>query len=221
MLAIEAVYITTDTLVSDPEDMRPTMHTTKLYPVPHWNGVICGTGIMQFIVGWYAYAVTSILARDIEHLDEFAPENMQTIFEKTKENFDDELLDDATSTIYHFGYSEKQSRFIGYAYRSTKDFVSEQLIEGFGQKPAPMDGGVEINNYPADFIALTELQKAEDEQKEIGERVGIGGEIYSFSMQNISEVEGQADILTQIRRCHRFDDFEKAYIEMCQKLPLS
>ena len=73
MLSNEAVYISIDTLISDPEDMLPVLHTTKLYPVPHWNGVICGPGIMNFIVGWYAYALTSVLARDIEHLDEFAP----------------------------------------------------------------------------------------------------------------------------------------------------
>jgi len=176
---------------------------------------------MKFINRWYAHALTSVLARDIEHLDEFAPECLRTIFKEAKDSFDNELLDEATSTIYHFGHSEEQSRFIGYAYRSGEDFVSEQLEEEFRQKPGLLNGGYEIKEFPSDPIKLSDLHKAEDAEKNIEDRVGIGGEIHSFSMQNISKDEGQADILMQIRRCHRFDDFEKAYIEMSKKLPSS
>jgi hypothetical protein len=47
LLTNEAVYLLTDTVLSDPDDLSPIAFTTKVHPLPHLQAVICGTGHAQ------------------------------------------------------------------------------------------------------------------------------------------------------------------------------
>ncbi len=44
------VLIATDSLASHPESKRPFNFVTKVFPLPHLAGVMCGTGGLQLAV---------------------------------------------------------------------------------------------------------------------------------------------------------------------------
>jgi hypothetical protein len=215
VLAEEAVYLVTDTVVSDPVDMSPICFTTKVFPAPHWHGLICGTGIMQFIVEWYCTAVTSILATDMVHLDEFAPDIIRSLYQKYQADPDREI----TSTIYHMGLDRSERRFVGFAYRSTADFAGERLEYGIGLKPDPEDASLAITHFPSDFIAIAEMQKLKDETKPLVKRVGIGGELISYTMQLV-DVGGKPEASMTICKCYEFPDWNAMYLKACARLPV-
>lgn len=48
------IILAMDTLaVCDPIG-PPISFTTKFYPIPHLNAVICGTGLGRFVADWFA-----------------------------------------------------------------------------------------------------------------------------------------------------------------------
>lgn len=214
ILQEDLVGIVTDSVVSHPTDMGPMLFTTKVYPVPHWKGLICGTGIMNVVTEWAFVAMTSILARDIVHLDEYAPAALQGLFDRVGA----ELGATGTVTLYHFGFNSDEDRFVGFAYRSTNNFASERLQYGIGLKPDPElseDEDVNITSFPDDLVSLARLQKAKDEAKPVEDRVGIGGELFSYLMQP----DGQGNIFQSISRCGAFEDFQASYQRACGRLP--
>jgi hypothetical protein len=60
VLEEQAVYLLTDTVVSDPATMRPLAFTSKVFSPPHWQGVMTGAGICPFVVEW---SLTSMSTR--------------------------------------------------------------------------------------------------------------------------------------------------------------
>ena len=211
----KGVYLLTDTVASDPDDMEPINFTTKVFPAPHWQGLICGTGILQFITAWYVHAITSIVAKDIKHLDQFAPDILRSRFTEFQEQANGEF----TSTIYHFGFDDLAGKFIGFAYRSTNDFDSEQLDYGIGLKPNPEVDPPDIIEFPIDLIPIAELQKVKDAKKPLDQRVGVGGQLISYVMRHVDVGDGEYQVTTAIHRCHEFSDFPAAYMRACAKLP--
>ena len=206
ILQEESVLLVTDTLVSNGKTWEPNLFTTKVFAVPHWDGLICGTGVMSFLTAWYNYVNTTVLATDLRHLNEHVPEALRTLYA----NSPDILHQDYTSTVYHFGFDPYSNNFCGFAYRSTNNFESEVLPFGIGLKPAPKGEPIEINQFPADLIHQAIVQKHEDENDDCNQRVGIGGELISYSLQKVNTDSGY-QIMTQITKCHRFDDADTAY----------
>lgn len=47
------VIITTDTLISRSEDKQPSNYASKIFPLPHIKGVLCGTGVFEIIFEWF------------------------------------------------------------------------------------------------------------------------------------------------------------------------
>lgn len=216
VLQEDLVGIVTDSVVSSPADMQPMLFTTKVYPVPHWKGLICGTGIMNVVTEWAFAAMTSILARDLIHLDEFAPDALRTLFKKVTT----QLGATGTVTLYHFGFSAIENRFVGFAYRSTNNFVSEQLGYGIGLKPDPQlapEENVSITDFPGDLVSMALLQKAKDEAKPVEDRVGIGGELFAYLMRR----DDNGSVYLNVSQCGAFEDFEAAYQHACSQLPAS
>ena len=211
----DIVCLVTDTIASNSEDMSPVFFTTKVYPTPHWEGLICGTGVSKFIVEWFSEAITSVLAKDIRHLNEFAPSVLRELFVKYQGYGNRDL----TSTVYHFGFDHNADRFIGFAYRSTADFVSEELKYGSGIKPHPEDiSSLEINAIPADLISIVHAQKLRDDSLPVQERVGIGGHLILYLMQRVERDDGSYSVTTEINRFFEFPDYEEAYLQACLNL---
>lgn len=197
----EFALVSTDTLAVNPDTRLPSHFQSKAFPVLHLNGLICGTGINQLIIQWYSIVATSMLARSISHLDEYAPSSLRELASELK------LPKEITSTIYHFGYDDYEKRFRVYAYRSVHDFQSEELCLGFGVKPQVEF--TQSENPIKDFIDLITLQREDDLSKPVKERIGIGGDIHVYAL-----VPGSINI----KIIHRFDDYEDLYSEMCSYL---
>ena len=212
----DEIYLITDTMVSEAQSMEPILFTTKVFPVPHWEGLICGTGIMQFINNWFHKAVSNILATDVVLLDEFAPDQLRELWARGYV----ENEGDYSSTIYHFGFNRTENRFVGFGYRSTNDFISERLEYGTLIKPNPENlDNFELTNFPEDFIELAESQKLEDESKPVSERVGVGGSVIAYRLLRQELEDGQILVNTLIWKCHEFSDAAKAYQMACANLP--
>lgn len=216
----DVVGITMDTLCSDPNDKSPLLFTSKIYPLPHLDGVLCGTGIGLFVLKWFQIIENQFVVRDIEGLDRFAPNALRSAFSEYAS-----AGIKSRSTIYHFGYQQERAEFMGFAYRSTSDFVSEPLNRGAGFKPPPSSimPGQEIGykHLPDYFIEIMKQQRADDETEAVEKKVGIGGDIHYFTMQKSRDTESGLPIISTLYRCHRFSDYQKIYIEMLNKNPVS
>lgn len=211
LLLDEIVFILSDTLLSDADKVQPLLFTSKVHPVPHWQGLITGTGSSPFILDWFTTAVGSLLARDLVHVDQYAPSLLRSLF--PKHTYEPENGREITSTIYHFGYSPEEKRFVGFAYRSTDNFESERLPYAFGIKPdpkQPLDLAA-VTALPADFIPIAELQKDIEKNRPLTSRVGVGGQLIAYALEVIRDESGTPTIRTTINICHDFSDFEEMY----------
>ena len=204
--APDHVAIVMDTLATSP-DLQPVNFMTKCRVMPHLQLAVAWTGVGPFGMRWTVALEEQILARDIEMLDKYAPEVIARIWKDLGEEHD---LGEMTSTIYHFGLSERTGQYVGFAYRSTNRFVSERLQYGFGIKPplAVMDNFVEPDEIP-DWIALAEAVRTEQDALPPEQRVSVGGAL------TLTMLRDGAAITTEI---HRFEDYDEAWNEMNSRL---
>lgn len=200
-IGAEQVIIAMDTLAMAGKTGTPYFFTTKFYPLPHLNGVMFATGVGDLATKWFV-KLERFLARDIHHLDQYVTPLLQELGKE----FD--LGENMTTTVYHVGYSEAESRYVGFAYRSTNAFSSERLEYGLRTKPGVADASVQA--FPDDFIRLMKVQRADDSALPMDERVFIGGEIQALVLQNKTMT---------VQTIHRFEDFEALYQQMCDELP--
>jgi hypothetical protein len=166
--------IATDTLATSATvPGTPFKFTTKAFIVPHLRMIIAGTGCGGFCDRWFLQINDRMVVRGIGNLNDHTPRNLALLWSSHKEEFP--ILENATSTIYHFGFSEEDQLMRSYAYRSTSNFESEQLPYCLGGKPdysAP-------NPYelPKDFKTIMESQRELQSSETKENRVYIGGEI--------------------------------------------
>lgn len=218
LLTDDAVYVVTDSLLSDADDLSPLAFTTKVYPLPHLQALICGTGHAQRIIEWVATVNITLLATNVVHLDRLAPAALRQLFARYPK--EQSAGRDITTTLYHFGFDDREQRFAGFAYRSADDFQSERLQEGFGFKPAPdwpIDGK-KITKLPQEFIAIARKQKLQDEATMMPERVGVGGQLLFHAMQRIPGARGKPVVQTSAAICHTFPDFAEMHAIAAAKL---
>jgi hypothetical protein len=213
LLTDEAVYLLTDTLLCDPDDLSPVAFTTKIHALPHLQAMICGTGHAQVIGEWVATVNLALVVRDVVHLDQVAPTELRKLFARhPKEGAGEREI---ATTLYHFGFDERAGRFVGFAYRSADDFHSEPLPQGFGLKPAPdwpLDGR-KITRLPEHFIAIAKKQKAQDEATEAGKRVMVGGKLVFGAMQRVPGAGNKPTVQTSLAVCHSFPEFEQFFAQ--------
>lgn len=196
----QRVCIAMDTLSTESE-AKPHLFCSKIFLLPHLQGVMCGTGAFPIVIDWFVAIQSEILVRDIPHLDEFTPGFLRSIAAKHG------MANDVRATVYHFGYSQLAGEYRAFAYRSTNSFTSEPLVHGLGIKP-PID--VEpFTELPAGFIRLIYRQREQDRAAIAADQVGIGGEIQFLVM---------TPRLFQLSTCHRYEDYEALYSEMLKNV---
>ncbi|MDP8237941.1 MAG: hypothetical protein P9X24_02515 [Candidatus Hatepunaea meridiana] len=199
------VSVAMDTLSLN-EDKKPLLYTSKIFLLPHLGGLMCGTGIVPFVVNWYIKIQTGIIAKDIEYLGNFTPKCLRELWHQCAD-----ITERYTSTIYHFGYSWHDNSCKGFAFRSTNNFALEELQYSISVKPAlAITEIAKIKELPRDIIKIMYKQKEEDDKLPFEQRLGIGGEIHFAHLTPHQ---------TTIQVCHRFNDYESNYKQMCRKLP--
>src|SRR5262245_24084629 len=92
----QEVIITMDTLGLE-VDGQPAIYTSKIFPLPHLRGVLCGTGSIQLIWDWYKQILMGMLALDLTHVDRYATPSLQSLAKLSEAS-------QAPTTMYHFGY---------------------------------------------------------------------------------------------------------------------
>lgn len=194
------VIVVTDTLATHPTG-EPYLLVSKCAVVPHLELVVASTGIAQVGQRWAHQLQTATLARNIDLLDQHVPAALRTIAAALEDEFG--KLPGA-STVYHFGFSEEEGEYVGYAYRSEKNFVSEDLARGFGVKPVPV-GHLSAPNDIDDIVALGRQIRTEQDAGPKESRIYIGGEFWMTVLVNRT---------IQVSKLYRFDDFEQQWLEM-------
>jgi hypothetical protein len=91
ILARDRIVVSTDTLRSSGEG-EPHGFVSKILPLPHLHGVVCGTGSLDLLVDWYAFVQRRVGALDMRDLDDLAARQLPALAVKYPR-----------ATIYHFG----------------------------------------------------------------------------------------------------------------------
>jgi hypothetical protein len=158
------------------------MFTTKAFIVPHLRLLMAGTGAGGFLGKWFIQVNDRMIVRDVDHLDYHAPRVLAELWQSYKEEFS--WPDNATTTVYHFGFSEEDDLIHSYVYRSENDFQSERLPQtGIGVKPeCTVPASYEL---PADIKKMMIEQRAIQASRPKDEKVYIGGKILIHQLSRL------------------------------------
>jgi hypothetical protein len=192
-----------DTLVVTHDDKTPLYYQTKFTVLPHLNLVIAGTGFASLINDWFHFVNGRMVVRDIDHLKVLAPGLLRDAAPRCQG------ADITTTTLYHFGYSTLEKRYVGYAYRSAENWEPDRLQDALGFKPVidvQPTANIQISQFLIDIVCE---QRRKDLLLPVSERVGIGGDIQVVVMEN--------GIVT-ISTVHRFESYESDYKLMTKKI---
>ncbi|MDE4099100.1 hypothetical protein, partial [Phaeobacter gallaeciensis] len=66
-LSDESVMIFSDTLMLSGETHRPLSFTTKVFPLPHLDLCIAGTGVQQLVQHFWSATNSGMAVSDIDH----------------------------------------------------------------------------------------------------------------------------------------------------------
>lgn len=191
-----------DTLVIGADDRMPMCFQRKFLSVPESDLVVAGTGHAGFINGWFQHLQANLHVATIDDLNAEAPSILRAFVSA------EGGLSGLTATIYYFGYSIREHRYAGYAYRSEDSFCSDRLQYGLGCKPVvPVTPNDDIR-FPDLLIEIILQQQGRDRLLPRTERVGIGGEIEFVVMSN-HEI--------RIETVHRFSSYEAESIHIKQR----
>ena len=216
-LAPEHVLILSDSLALSGDDHRPAFMTTKVFPLSHLGLCIAGTGAQPLAERFWAHANSKCVVSDVAHLNEYATDILRNLWLQlhSEPDYQTEEARRFTSTVYVYGWSAVDEAFIGFAYRSANDFVSEPMSYGIAAKPAPNSGELPEMNGHKEFVELMLLQKQEDRERPRMERIGIGGEIVMTLM--VREETGFTAIKQQ--PIFKFDNYDEDWELILAKLP--
>ncbi len=198
----DQVCIAMDTLVIGSDDRMPMTFQRKFLSVLESDLVVAGTGHAGFINRWFQHLQTDLRGATIDDLDEEAP----SIFRASVSA--EGGLSGLTATIYHFGYSAREQRYAGCAYRSEHGFHSDRLQYALGYKPVVPVTPTDDIRFPDFLINIILEQQRQDYLQPIAERVGIGGEIEFVVM---------SERTIHVETVHRFSSYEVEAIYIAQR----
>lgn len=194
----DQVLVATDTLAVA-SDGSPFMFSTKATYIPHLRTIVAGTGAGGFANIWATQASTRMIAKGIRNLDFHTPDGLRKLWRSYSAEYS--VPADHTTTVYQFGLSEVTDKVVSFVYRSTNNFVSEELAYGTGVKPecSVVPGGNLIELIPSMMEEQRQIQGRSEDQK----KIHIGGEIYalhltrhscsSFKMGEFSDFKSHAN----------------------------
>jgi len=175
------IVVATDTLAVTPEG-RPMLLSSKAHHLPHLRTIIAGTGMGMFSGDWAMEVNNRMILEGIMNLDYHAPRALRARWAKYRQDFG--LPDTQTTTVYHFGLSEDDQSVVAFAYRSTSDFQSERLPQGFGIKPeCPL---LEGNSMLEIIPQMMNRQRDIQSKVPAAERIYIGGEVVVMHLTSSS-----------------------------------
>lgn len=181
-----------DTLIVHSDDKKPLGFQRKFLSLPSKHLLVAGTGSASLINRWFEHVSSWPDLKDVDHLNETAQSALLLLAHICK-------IDESTATLYHFGYSKNEERYVGYAHRSAKNFELEKLQYALGIKPSVYFEPQTDIKLPDFFIEVVLEQQRQDRLLSVEDQVGIGGEIEFAELANGA---------TRIETVHRFDTYE-------------
>ena len=174
----DQICIAMDTLVVGADDKLPQYFHRKFIALPQANIVVAGTGLMNLITSWFSFLSSFSEKTNIDQINNLVPHALR---ELSRHCYGTDLI---TTTLYHFGYSNQEERYLGYAYRSTKNFDSDRLQYALGFKPVVSVTPTHDIRFPDFLIDMVIEQQRQDQLLPTSQKVGIGGEIEFVYMVN-------------------------------------
>jgi hypothetical protein len=191
------VLTATDTLATSAEVYgQPLLFTTKAFIVPHLQLIMCGIGCAGVLGKWFVEVNDRFIVRGIDDLNYHTPKALASIWAKFREKFS--IPDNQKITIYHLGFSEEDGLMHNFVYRSTNNFLSENIIYGIYTKPfchLP-----ENAQFPMVIKSMMDEQREIQQSKPEDERIYIGGKILIHHLTNNG---------FSVYFLDQFDDFDK------------
>lgn len=197
--------IVTDSLNTAVPEQRPYQFSSKVHVLANLHAVMGGRGRGLFLDECYRQLSLGLIARDVADADNLVPELYRRLWAEqlAKEEGDDEPSPlPPSATVCHIGWVEKERRIVGFEYSSADNFESDRIKDGAWLHPGTVD--ILITD-PSDLVKITIMQKEIDDKLPVGERAGIGGDIYLYQLTH----EG---IVAQ--KAHRFEDYDQQFSEM-------
>ena len=208
-LEADRVIIFMDTLALRMDNKKPVKYASKIFPLPHLRGVLCGTGSLNTIMDWFVYIQGHVIGNTMDIPNKIAPSQLTEIHSKYDLNGTNE------TTIYHFGFNprEEDGRINGFAFRSTNNFSLEELKDGIGIKPHDdeiikyLKDALDTYNGSVEdlFINIMKLQKKKDDEESPKKRIGIGGSIHLLHFDKNRQF---------LWECYNFDDYDETFSKM-------
>jgi len=201
----DMVYLAMDSLSVD-EDKRPLKYISKIFLLPHLQCIICGTGMLDLVINWVDFVQKSMVFKNVLDLNRHVQDHLKNVSDELN------IPINKSSTIYHFGIDKINNEMVGFAYRSKNSYESEKLIYSLGIKPnyedvaqQAMDIIVEKGIILGIVSIITQLKKI-DENLELEQQVGIGGEIHLVTLDKNGKY--------YVETIHQFSDYEQRFSEM-------
>jgi hypothetical protein len=215
----DEVVLVHDTLTVVEDTYEPAIFSTKVATLPHLGIAIAVQGDGNLANEWPAMTNDSILASDIDQLDQHAPEALRTLWAAR----DDRCQ---STAVYHFGWSPRDERFVRYTYRhgdaptetspAPPDFESECYAEdACGICPAgPVtDWPATVEEFIGAAVAIRDYHDQPDTPDDTI-RVPIGGDLIATVLTN----GARGDALITTKKVHRFDDWAHDWAAMNVRL---
>ena len=202
----DRIELYSDILATNSENKDNYNFRYKIFHLPHLNSIVCGAGSFDTILKWYTFIQNHIIAKDITTLDQFAPARLKEMYSELKEPIN--------TSVYNFGFSLTDEKFVGFRYRSSNNFESEILDDCFAFKPYSEEMMQYIKDNGTDpreisgMLELIKHQKILDDQTSTSQKVGIGGKIYYCLLKDRCQF---------VSEVHIFEDFGEDYKTMLSK----
>src|ERR1035438_10826177 len=85
----------------------PYRFTSKVLILPHLRMIMAGTGAAGFLDRWFVIINAEMIVRGIEHLNDHSPRYLNAIWSTYKHESIGIPDNPTTTTVYHFGFSER------------------------------------------------------------------------------------------------------------------
>lgn len=221
------VFIATDTLATTRHNtpnntLRPLLFVPKVFHLPHLKCVFAGIGDQVVSAMFYEFITQKFIGRDINSIVNVGLDLFQTMINASERH-------SMSGSIYLYGYDDREKKFKGFRTHIGSDRPKPDWIKmrAFNELPGqqvilmspPVDDYYEKASRDwtkpkmksEDFVSrMVIIQKDEDDQRDDGERVGVGGDVV-LTMAYLSN-EGNLTITSEVR--HEFADKEADGFEM-------
>ena len=214
--------IGTDTLTTYPKqigdaEINPRSYTCKTFLLPQFKSAFATTGYLQAGLCFFNFATESVIGTDIISLTNVGLDEF-----KRKLNYDYQTF--PTGSIYLIGYSDNQDMFKGYKLLIEPDnnlewkelqsdsFIFKPIVEEWKSKVSKLH---KISNYCDFIVDLMKIQKNEDEEKDVFNQIGIGGQVICTQL-GFNKKTKKISIVMKI--VHQFEDYFLLGNKMMKKI---